>query len=387
MDSLVAIYASGLIPMLALSFVTLAVLSIFLLTLLSNLVFFPRLRASDPVSTPLVSVLIPARNESAVIATTVKSFLAQTYPSFELLVLDDQSTDDTDKLALQAAAGDSRLRLLYGQPLPQGWIGKSWACHQLVQQARGEIIIFTDADTLWHPQALASLVAHQQSTNADLLTIWPTQITHTWPERVIVPLMMMVIMGYLPVLMTHYSPFSIFAAANGQCMAWRRNAYQRIGGHTLVSHNVLDDVTLARAAKRHGLRLRMADGNHLIACRMYDSWLTVRNGFAKNILAGYGNSVPFLLFGALFHWLIFLSPYLLLLGPHAPLALLNLALGLALRAISAWYTHQRVVDALTLPLGVLLMTRIAWQSIRWHYDGGVIWKDRRIISQTGSNHV
>ncbi|MCS6834981.1 MAG: glycosyltransferase family 2 protein [Anaerolineae bacterium] len=359
----------------------------FFLTLLSNLVFFPRLKSADLASTPFVSVLIPARNESAVIKTTIQSFLTQTYTNFELLVLDDQSTDGTGELALQAANGDSRLRLLRGRPLPDGWIGKSWACHQLAQQAQGDIIIFTDADTLWQPQALAALIAHHQATDADLLTVWPTQITHTWSERVVVPLMMMVIMSYLPILMTHHSPFAIFAAANGQCMAWRRNAYQRIGGHTQVAHNILDDVTLARVAKQRGLRLRMADGNRLIACRMYNDWRNVRNGFAKNILAGYGNSVLFLAFGAIFHWLVFLSPYALLLTPCAPLALLNLTLGFVLRTVSAWYTHQRIIDSFSLPFGVLLMTRIAWQAIRWHYSGGVIWKDRRISSQTGSSHA
>jgi len=372
---------------LLISLATLFVLLIFLLTLASNLFFFPHLKAAVPRSAPFVSVLIPARNESAVIASAVRAFLAQTYTHLELLILDDHSTDGTGELALRAANGDSRLRIITGQALPVGWIGKSWACHQLSQQAQGDFIIFTDADTIWQPQALAALIAHQQATSTDLLTVWPTQITHTWSERVVVPLMMMVIMSYLPVLMTHHSRFAIFAAANGQCMAWERSAYQRIGGHTLVAHNVLDDVTLARAAKRHGLRLRMADGNHLVACRMYTDWSAVRAGFAKNILAGYGGSVPFLLFGTIFHWLIFLSPYALLFTPYASLALLNLALGFVLRAISAWYTRQRPVDALTLPLGVLLMTRIAWQAIRWHYSGGVVWKGRRISSQTGSSHA
>jgi len=373
--------------MLVLSLIVSFILLILLLTLASNLAFFPRLQPSNTSKSPLVSVLIPARNESAVIGATVRAFLAQTYPHLELLILDDQSIDGTSQIALHAANGDSRLHLLQGQPLPSAWIGKSWACHQLAQQAQGEIIVFTDADTLWHPQALASLIAHQQATHADLLTIWPTQVTQSWPERIVVPLMMMVIMGYLPVAMTHHSRLSIFAAANGQCMAWRRSAYQRIGGHTLVAHNVLDDVTLARAAKQQGLRLRMADGNQLIACRMYTDWPSVRAGFAKNILAGYGNSVPFLLFGTVFHWLIFLSPYPMLLSPYPTLAILNLALGFALRALSAWYTHQRLVDAFSLPLGVLLMTRIAWQAIRWHYSGGVLWKDRRISSQTGSSHA
>lgn len=368
---------------LLLIFVTCALLVI-ALTMLMNVFVFPRLRASDtPATTPLVSVLIPARNEAAIIAQTVRKWQQQTYANYEVIVLDDNSDDDTATLARTAGA-----TVITGKPLPAGWSGKSWACHTLSQAANGEILLFTDADVQWQPQALSGVIAQMQRTDVDLFTVWPTQQTETLPERLTVPLMALVILGYLPIVMTHYTPFSMFAAANGQCMAWRRNAYESIGGHQIVANNVLDDVTMARAAKAAGFSLRMADGNRLVQTRMYHDWQSVRDGFAKNILAGYGNSVFALLAATIFHWLLFIVPWLLLCVPdYRGWASLLIMLGISVRALSAAYTHQRVQDALLMPISALLMTVIAAQSIYWHYTGGPRWKGRTLSSDAETDHA
>lgn len=363
-------------------FVSLALIGIAAVTI-SNMFVFKRLQPGQPPTNglPLVSILIPARNEAAVIAQTVRVLLAQSYTHFELIVLDDASDDGTGDLARAAGAGDTRLRVIPGTPLPAGWMGKSWACHNLARHARGEILIFVDADVQWQPDALAAILTQMQRSNAAMLTVWPTQTTITATERLVVPLMAFAIVGYLPIALTHYSRFSITAAANGQCMAWRRAAYKQIGGHTLVANNVLDDVTLARAAKGAGLRIRMYDGNDLVGCRMYTSWPEVRDGFAKNILAGYG-SVAALLLATVFHLLVFIAPWFWLLLPQYSLwAALLIAIGILIRALTAAYTRQRVRDALFMPISVLLMTRIALRSIQWHYTGGPRWKGRIIGAQ------
>ncbi|MCX7669869.1 MAG: glycosyltransferase family 2 protein, partial [Anaerolineae bacterium] len=282
-------------------FVTVVLLGMLGITL-SNLLLFPRLTQTQPLapgpqlpasSFRSVSILIPARNEAAVIGETVRRMLAQTYPRFELIVLDDGSTDGTAEVARAAAAGDARLRVIAGEALPSGWAGKNWACHQLAQAAQGDWLLFTDADTVWAPGALAAVVAEAERTRADLLTVWPTQITVTWAERLVVPLMALVVIGYLPVFMVHYTPWSPFAAANGQCLLFRRRAYEAIGGHAALKGDVLEDVKFARRIKAHRLRLRMADGNGLVSCRMYTDWPGVRDGYAKNILSGYGGSLLF----------------------------------------------------------------------------------------------
>jgi chlorobactene glucosyltransferase len=331
-----------------------------------------------------ISLLVPARNEAAVIGETVRSLLGQDGDEIELLILDDHSTDGTAEIACAAAGGDPRLRVLPGKDLPTGWLGKNWACHQLAAAARGEILIFTDADVRWGSGALAALLAEQDHRQADLLTIWPTQESVTWSERLTVPLMALVVHAYLPILFVHHSPFPLFGAANGQCMLFRRDAYNQIGGHEAVRDNVVEDVSLARRIKSHGLRLRMAEGNHLITCRMYRSWAQVRDGFAKSILKGYGNAAG-LIAATLFHWLVFLVPWILLilgaLGvdlPGWPLWPLALALwGIGLRALTAIHSQQRVGDALLFPLSVLVMTRIAGQALWWQVRyGGPLWKGR-----------
>ncbi len=358
-------------------FISLA-LGILGITAVANILFFPRLKATQPTARPKLSILIPARNEAAVIGQTVRALLAQTYTNFELLLLDDQSDDGTGQIARQAAGRDERFRLMSGAPLPSGWLGKNWACHQLSQAATGDYLLFADADVRWQPNALTALLALAQTEQADLLTVWPTQQTKTWAERLVVPLMSFAILCYLPILPVHFTDWPAFAAANGQCLLFRREAYKKIGGHTAVRQNVIEDVALAKTVKAHQLRLRLADGNRLVSCRMYQNWAEVQAGFAKNILAGHGNSIPFLLLSTLFHWLLFLFPWFWF---AATLDVWPLGLGLAgvvLRAGTAVFTRQRPRDALLMPISVLLMSRIAFQSIQWQRRGTAEWKGRKL---------
>ena len=333
---------------------------------------------------PRVSVMIPARNEAAVIGDLIRSLVAQEPAVHEVLVLDDASVDGTATRALEAADGDARVRVLPGQPLPPGWCGKNWACHQLAQQATGEVFLFTDADVQWRPGALGSVVETASRSGADLLTVWPTQTTKSWGERLVVPLMAFAVLGYLPIWLVHRVPHPSAAAANGQCLLFRREAYQAIGGHAGVSADVVEDVQLARQVKRAGLALRMADGNGLVRCRMYEDWPGVRDGFAKNLLAGHGNSITLLALSTLFHLVVFVSPWVwLLVAPGTAgwpgLPLLLIALGIASRAVTAVATRQRARDAWLMPVSVLLMTRIALQSVWWHLRyGGPRWKGRTL---------
>jgi len=352
--------------------------------LLANVTLFPRLkRGRHAGALPSVSVLIPARDEAAVIGETLSRLVAQDYPNLEILVLDDGSTDSTADLARRAGSG---VRVISGAPLPLSWSGKNWACHQLAQHASGELLLFTDADVVWNPGAVSALVAEMQRTRADLLSAWPSQITLTLAERLIVPLMAMVIMAYLPILAVHHIPLALFGASNGQCMLWRRNAYFKVGGHSAVRASVVEDVALARRVKSGRLRLRLADGAGLVGCRMYSDWATVRRGYAKNIIAGYGGVLPLLLATG-FHWLVFLLPIGLLFDPsHAPFAAPLIALGITLRALSAAFTRQRVLDALLLPVSVIAMTLIAAQALYWHFRfGGPRWKGRT-LSRAGHAH-
>ena len=358
------------------------------LILLTNLLTFPGLRDADASGIAAsVSVLVPARNEVAVIGSAVRSLLQQSYPCLELLILDDSSEDGTERAALEASDNDNRLRIFKGRPIPGGWLAKNWACHQLAGEASGEIIVFADADVRWRPQALAALLREMGRSGADMLAIMPSQKTVSWAERLCVPLMAFAIHAYLPAVAVHRTPYPLLAAANGQCIAFRRTAYNRLGGHASVRDSILDDIGLARRAKRAGLTLRMAEADGFITCRMYTDWRTVREGYAKNILAGFGGAAG-LIAATVFHWVVLLVPWGLLgLGftgaavPWHPYwALLLVCAGIFVRALTAWRTGQRVGDAPLLPISVLLMTVIAAQSLWWRWRfGGPLWKGRRAV--------
>ena len=374
--------------------VQLSIIAIYLLGLsflvsFSNAWTFPRLRKRGAMGgTPRVSVLIPARNEADIIAETVRCLLAQDYPEFEVVILDDGSSDGTAWNALAAGGGDRRLRVVSGAPRPRGGAGKPGAGSQLSQLARGELLLFTDADVRWDPAALRATVSEFYRSKADLLTVWPCQETVSWAERLVVPMISFGVIAYLPVLLVHRTRWPWLATANGQCMVFAREAYRAIGGHAAVKGEVLEDILLAQELKRAGLRLRLADGAGFLRCRMYWDWETVRDGFAKNMLATYANNVAFLGLMGVAHWLLYVWPWLWLAfglfgsggegWPLVPLSMLTL--GLAIRAIVAMVTRQRLSDILWMPLSVLAVTRIGLQSVWWHWRyGGPRWKGRVLV--------
>ena len=295
-------------------------LAVLLTIAATNYRSFPRLYPAPAASPqPHLSVLIPARNEAAVLAETLQRLATQNYANLEILVLDDRSEDSTPQIACQLAAQFPQIRVLQGTPLPPGWTGKNWACAQLAAAATAELLLFTDADVRWQPGAVHSVAATLQTLDADLLTVWPTQITHSWGERLTVPLMAMAVLGYLPVRLAHDFFHPLAAAANGQCMAFRRPAYTAIGGHAAVQAAIVEDIQLAEHIKAAGFKLRMADGAGLVACRMYAGSQAAFDGYTKNILAGHHNRISLLALSTLFHGSLFLFPWIwLLAGAHCP---------------------------------------------------------------------
>lgn len=370
-------------------FLSLSFLPLFVFALIAilNALTFPRLKpALAKADSPHVSILIPMRNEADIIADSITSLLAQDYPNLEILLLDDHSSDGSAEIAINAGAGDPRLRVFRGEPLPSGWLGKVWACDQLSRKANGDYLLFADADVRWQPNSISALMAEATRTNADLLNAWTTQISNTWGERLIVPLMAFSIHAYLPVLATHHLRWKVFVAANGQCLLFRRDAYKTIGGHAAIRNNILDDMSLAYAIKQNRLRFRSVDANGFIHTRMYQNWSQVRDGFAKNILAGHGNTVLFLLISTVFHWWQFILPWVLLIislvdsGWSSASAnwMMLVVISILTRALTATVTRQKSVDSILLPVSVFLMTVIAAQSIHWHFTGGPTWKGRRL---------
>ncbi|NTU85951.1 MAG: glycosyltransferase, partial [Chloroflexales bacterium] len=248
----------------------------------------PRLSPPEPppAPAPLVSVLVPARNEERAVGRCVAAALSQSYPACEVIVVDDGSTDRTP--AILAGMGDARLRVLRGRPLPPGWVGKCNACQQLGEAARGEWLLFLDADTAPSADLVAALLTHARRRGLDLVTILPFLELETFWERAVLPPFLSLIADLFPferLERPDARPDEVMA--NGQCILVRRAAYEAIGGHAAVRDEVLEDVRLAQAIRRAGFRVGGGEGLAYLRVRMYTNGREVVAGLTKNAAAGY----------------------------------------------------------------------------------------------------
>ncbi len=360
---------------------------IILLFILSNIWITHRIRHhSPPDKYPMVSILIPARNEERSIADCVQSFLAQDYPSFEVVVLDDQSSDDTRAILEKIAISEPALRILYGEPPSDNQVGKTWACSQLACQAQGELLFFTDADTLARSDTLKTIVTMLVGEHADLLTGFPRQEVHTWGERLLVPFFSWAFLSFVPLALAYKIRLPFLSIAVGQMMLFRREAYLRIGGHESVSSSVVDDISLARQVKEKKLRWRVSYIADLISCRMYYSSREAIDGFTKNLFAAFDyHLIPFLF---AFIWLLvmFWEPLVvvaLMISGGAHQAQLTAMVACLALSIILWlipYGEMRIPFFLSFlyPFTILANVGVAFRSLVYTLGGRITWKGRTI---------
>lgn len=367
---------------------TLVFLGVMLLIAGSNLRRLRRLGEYPESSvSPLISVCVPARNEEASIRACVESLARQDYPHYEVLVLDDGSTDGTPQILTEMAQQYSHVRVLQSKPLPSGWPGKHWACHQLSQAAKGDLLLFADADTRHHPSTLSQAADALVVEQADLLAALPHQETGTWAERWLIPIIPFSILALLPLELAHRFRLPVLSAAIGQYMLFRRTAYEQIGGHAAVRDSMVDDIALARRIKRHGLRWRMADGTKHITCRMYRNQREVIDGLSRTLFAVFDQNLPIHLFVWLWLLIVFCLPFGMLLAGLAGLSVSTNSLWLALAAIGGslllWAMIYRRIGfslamAMLYPATIAGSVLLALRSMVMTRRGQVIWKGRRI---------
>ncbi|MDZ7359043.1 MAG: glycosyltransferase [candidate division KSB1 bacterium] len=367
-------------------YIALGILFLILSTTFFNFFTAPRIaRAPKLKATPKVSILIPARNEEKNIGNCLEGLVKQDYPNFEIIVLNDHSEDKTLQVIQEHQKRDDRIQFINGKDLPDGWLGKNWACHQLSQVATGDIFIFTDADNRHTPIAVKNTVAHIQNLKLGLISAFPQQWTVTLAEKMIVPIMDIFVYGTLPLWATYYLPFPSMAAANGQWIAFTREAYQQLGGHETVKNELVEDTFLARLAKKKRIKILTTAGTDAVFSRMYQNANEVWHGFSKNFygLAGYNNIV---FFGIIFSMLIaFVSPYVLWLVPAVrTLALVAIGMNLLIRIlISIKYKHPFWVSVLLHPISMLYAVLIGLNSFLSINRGTIRWKGREIRVRGG----
>lgn len=350
----------------------------------------PNLSDVPPVDGRPVSVVIPARNESGSIETVVRSILASRYQPLELIVVDDRSTDGTAAAVARLAAEDPRVRLVHGEPLPEGWYGKPWACAQGARAAHFPLLLFTDADTRHEPELLGRAVAALEGTPADLVTVSPHQRCITFWERVIMPQIWLL-------LGLRYHPRRVNAArrardviANGQFILTSRDAYEAIGTHAAVRHEVAEDLALAQAYLAAGRRLHFAFAERLMETRMYQSLPQLIEGWSKNVYLGGRRSfpdeparralVPLMLLAALLFWLV--PPVALLAaaagagsGSFGPAAAVATGLSVLFWALMSHGMRIPPAYGLMYPVGAVMALYIVARST-WRGARRIEWRGR-----------
>jgi len=338
-----------------------------------------------PAALPRLSVLVPVRNERESILPCLRSLLAQDYSDFEVLVLDDDSTDGTGSMVAAAAQADPRLRLLPGRHLPPGWLGKSWACQQLADAASGTVLLFVDADTVHHPQMLRQAIAALTAENADMVTGFLRQDTLTWGERLTVPVAMWCFFSFLPIPLAHRLRAPWLSLTNGQWMLFRREAYAAVGGHAAVREDPVEDIALGRRAKALGLRWRLVDATQVVHCRMYRGFREAVEGFSKNLFPVFRfRLLPYLfvwLWLGLITWEPLLVTALSLLGFEPLTFRVWPALAAVAESLALWFLvlsrlglERRL--SLLYPISILLFTLIALRSLVLTILGRTSWKGR-----------
>ena len=362
--------------------------------------------AEAPASAPLISICVPARDEEQNIRRCVESLLAQTYPNFEIIVLDDRSTDSTPRIleellqttkvatTWQPRSDDfSRLRVIHGSDLPAGWAGKPHALTQVSASARGDWLCFVDADTFAAPEALASCYVKALETEADLFTIMTFQELGSFWEKVLMPLVLTALsVGFSPRKVN--DPKRRDAVANGQFILIRRAVYDAVGGHERIKDQIVEDKALSEQVKWNGYRLVIADGYEMARTRMYTSLPQMWEGWTKNIYLGLRDTPSMLLLGAFGATLALIAALFLPVWPLLGFLWLlkgggALALGVIAKSLIVWgallwaraaVSHGLGISrlyALTIPLGAGLFAAImltsAWKVLSGQ---GVTWRGR-----------
>ncbi len=374
-------------PFLLYHLFILACLLVFFGILLFNLVDVKLMPRGVPSATPFVSVLVPARNEERSIEACVRSLCTQSYPKFEVIVLNDHSTDQTGEILSGLQSEFPMLRVVSGKALPPGWVGKCWACFQLSQVVKGEFLLFTDADTFHDADTLQRAVRSLEDTRADMLSLVPYQTLGSFWEQVIVPLVHFLIMCFLPMRMIWKSNNTAFSFANGQFILFRRTMYEQIGGHEAVKSNIVEDVWLVRATKRAGGKVMVMNGIDAVRCRMYHNLQEAFRGFSKNLFAGLGYNAVAMLAVCVVMFLCFVLPFYFVLmslfeGAFSLetfwLPLMQIGFAVLMRFLIALKFRLNPLYAPLHGLSMVMFIAIALNSMRWiYFGGGAEWKGRR----------
>ena len=353
--------------------------------------YLPLHRNKTGVRDLAVSVLIPARNESENIAAALQSVLNNEGAVFEVIVADDHSEDDTASVVQSFAERDRRVRLISTPPLPSGWNGKQHACDCLAKAAANPLLCFIDADVRLSNDALVKITEFMAASDAALISGIPFQKAETWLEKLLIPLIHFVLLGYLPIDRMRSTTDPAFAAGCGQLLVMRKHAYEVSGGHAAIRYTMHDGIKLPAAFRKAGFKTDLFDATHIASVRMYSGARQVWQGLSKNATEGMATPklLPIftvLLFGG--HVLPFLALPFAVAHRHfgaTVLASAAIALSYVPRIEGAIRFRQSMASAFLHPFGILTLLAIQWTAlIKKSLGISPSWRGRS-YSQTASN--
>ncbi len=343
----------------------------------------PRSRLVDDVA-----ILIPARNEAANIAGAVEAALRN--PEAEIIVLDDLSNDGTGEIVQEIAVREPRVRLLRGERLPSGWCGKNWGCAQLASAAARPLLLFVDADVRLAPNAAATVSHWLRQSGARLVSGVPRQKLGTFSERLLIPLIHFVLLGFLPLQRMRHSRHPAYATGCGQLVIAEAEAYRAAGGHARIHNKIHDGLALPRIFREAGFRTDLFDATNVASCRMYQNGADTWRGFSKNTHEGLGAParivpVTFILLLGQISPFVLLGAIPWLTGMQTICALLGCALALLPRIVSAERFHQPSAMILLHPIAILALLGIQWAGLfRFLRGEPTEWKARVYFGLAGN---
>ncbi len=363
-------------------------LLLFLVNLTLNLrsLKVPRRDAAVPRPAPLISVLVPARDEESNIGACLESLRRQDYPNFEVLVLDDNSVDGTAGMVSRIAAADNRIKLVTGETLPDDWVGKPFACYQLAQQARGDWLLFVDADTIHAPHMLRSTLDAAIRLKVSLLSGFPRQLAGSLPQKIAVPVIYFIILGWAPLWLIHRLKARRPSVAIGQFLLFPRDEYWRIGGHKAVQSRILDDIWMGIEVSRQKGRHVAIDLSPVVSCNMYPTVGSMWSGLVRCVYSVTAISPVMLLFLLPLAWLFYIGPFYWLWNGFfmydAPLVWRGLVVfQVVLVIFMRWLVDNRFkeppISAWLHLLGIgYIFVVVVYSFARWVTGTGVSWKER-----------
>nr|WP_218625313.1 glycosyltransferase family 2 protein [Mucilaginibacter sp. dw_454] len=343
---------------------------------LFNFISDPKLRRVNRFYPDLVSILIPVRNEADNILSLLKSILEQDYQNYEVIILDDDSSDATYQICADFAAKHSYFKVIKGKALPHGWLGKNYACYQLAQAAKGDFFLFVDADEKLGLGLINSAVHRMYANKLCLLSLFANQQMDTIGERLVVPLMHYILLNLLPLKLVYLVKNYNVAAASGQFMLFDAEVYRKYQWHQLVKDKVVEDVEIMRQVKANTCNAEALLANGMISCRMYKGYEDAINGFSKNFLAAFSYNILWFL---IYIVLIIGGPMIVIMTLNFQLILFMAGLIALTRAMislaagqNAWY------NILLHPAQMFSLTVVAFLAIQRHLTKTIIWKGRKI---------